>query len=399
MASLVPAPAVVAEAERLVSILRSHSGSPADQAKAVRQLDKLRCVLHTGSDALMFQALPFQVLPALNVLSDFRVFDVVPLNGSISVEALAAEVKLDPTILSRFIHIVLTQGVFREISPGLYEHTSASAIFRSDQAASFFRLGTMQFPNWWKVSDYLKTHSARDAQEATRVPYVWAHGGEGSMTYFDAIEAEPTVAAAWHDGMTMIETMQPVGGMFAFPSVRAAVEAEPHRAFIVDVGGGRGNALVSIMRECGSSYGAPMVLQDMAEVLEGEDPVRIDGVRNMPHNFYDVQPVKNAHIYYLRNVLHNHYDERSRTILRRIVDAMGPTSRVLIGEMILPGTAAPGADPFPFFMDLNMFMEGGIERTEEHWGRLLGEVGLQIEKIWRHPDNPVQSTIEARIQK
>ena len=104
-----------------------------------------------------------------------------------------------------------------------------------------------------------------------------------------------------------------------------------------------------------------------------------------------------AHIYYLRNVLHNHYDERSPVILRHIVDAMGPTSRVLIGEMILPATATPGSDPFPFFMDLNMFMEGGVERSEEDWGRLLREVGLRIENIWRLPDNPVQSTIEARL--
>jgi hypothetical protein len=97
-------------------------------------------------------------------------------------------------------------------------------------------------------------------------------------------------------------------------------------------------------------------------------------------------------------VLHNHYDERSKIILRRIVDAMGPTSRVLIGEMILPATATAGSDPFPFFMDLNMFMEGGLERSEEQWHKLLGEVGLQIENIWRLPDNPVQATIEARLR-
>lgn len=74
---------------------------------------------------------------------------------------------------------------------------------------------------------------------------------------------------------------------------------------------------------------------------------------------------------------------------------MGPTSRVLLGEMVLPATAAPGSDPFPFFMDLNMFMEGGLERTEEHWGKLLADVGLKIEKIWRQPDNPVQTSIVA----
>lgn len=154
----------------------------------------------------------------------------------------------------------------------------------------------MQFSNWWKVADYLKTHTAQDAQDATRVPYVWAAGLEdtGRTTYFDALASNPAVAAAWHEGMTVIEAMQPVGGMFPFASAAAEAEAkaEPHRAFVVDVGGGRGNALVSILRECGGSGGASMVLQDLAEVLEGEDPVRIEGVRNMPHNFYDVQPVK-----------------------------------------------------------------------------------------------------------
>ena len=149
----------------------------------------------------------------------------------------------------------------------------------------------MQFPQWWKVADYLKSHSAKEAQDATKVPFVWAMGKEG-MTYYDAIEEDPVVSDTWHKGMIMIETTQPISGMFPFHSMKAAVEAEPHRAFVVDVGGGRGNALVSIMKECGGSYGAKMILQDMAEVLEGKDPVRVDGIEKMPHNFYDAQPVK-----------------------------------------------------------------------------------------------------------
>jgi hypothetical protein len=97
-------------------------------------------------------------------------------------------------------------------------------------------------------------------------------------------------------------------------------------------------------------------------------------------------------------VLHNHYDDRSEIILRRIVAAMGSDSRVLIGEMILPSTVAAGSDPMPYFMDLNMFMEGGMERTEEQWSRLLDSVGLRIEKVWRLASNPLQATIEARLK-
>lgn len=215
----------------------------------------------------------------------------------------------------------------------------------------------------------------------------------------------------------MIAATQPIKGMFPFQTMKSAVEAEPGRTFVVDVGGGRGTALISIMEECGGTYDSKMVLQDMHHVLEGADPVRVNGIENMPANFFDPQPVKSksrksvlgeacnytdydsvdAHIYYLRFVLHNHYDAVSRKILGHVVDAMGPTSRVLIGEMILPTSVAAGQDPFPFFMDINMFMEGGVERTEQQFEKLLAEVGLKIDKIWRLADNPVQCTIEASL--
>nr|ARP51718.1 SAM-dependent O-methyl transferase [Phyllosticta cirsii] len=387
---------VLAEAEQLVADLKAQPHSPLQHAKVLQRIDKLRCLFQTGLDSLLFHARPFQILPALNTLIEHGVFDAVPLENVVAVADIATQVGLDAGILTRFLRIVLTQGIFNEKTPGIIEHTSASAMFRTDHAASLFRLCTLQFPQWWKVSDYLKVRSGADAQDATKVPYVWAVGKEG-MTFYDALESNTTVAEAWHKGMTMIQATQPITGMFPFHSLSDAVLAEPQRPFVVDVGGGRGNALLAIMQECGGSYGAKMVLQDFEQVLEGSDPVRIDGVENVPHDFFDPQPVKNAHVYYLRNVLHNHYDERSRTILRHIVDAMGPTSRVLIGEMILPSSQTAGVDPFPFFMDINMFMEGGLERSEEQFSSLLGSVGLKIDKVWTLAENPVQSTIEASL--
>ncbi|KAH7064492.1 O-methyltransferase [Paraphoma chrysanthemicola] len=387
---------LLAEAEQLVADLKAQSDSPIQHSQILQRIDKLRCLSQTGIDSLLFHARPFQILPALNALLEHGIFDAVPLGEGLYIEDVAARVNLDSGILTRFLRIVLTQGIFNEKSPGVIQHTSASAIFRTDQAASLFRLCTLQFPQWWKLSDYLKVRSGSDAQDATKVPYVWAVGKEG-MTFYDALESDTTVAEAWHKGMILIQATQPITGMFPFHSLADTVRAEPHRPFVVDVGGGRGNALLAIMEECGGTYGAKMVLQDFDQVLEGSEPVRIAGVENMPHNFFDEQPVKNAHVYFLRNVLHNHYDNRSREILRHVVDAMGPTSRVLIGEMILPASQPAGTDPFPFFMDINMFMEGGLERSEEQFSSLLSSVGLKIDRVWTLAENPVQSTIEASL--
>jgi hypothetical protein len=51
-------PSIISEAETLLHNLKTHNGGPADQAKAVRQLEKLRCRLQTGSDALLFHSQP-----------------------------------------------------------------------------------------------------------------------------------------------------------------------------------------------------------------------------------------------------------------------------------------------------------------------------------------------------
>ena len=112
-----------------------------------------------------------------------------------------------------------------------------------------------------------------------------------------------------------------------------------------------------------------------------------------------MRPSTDAHVYFLRKVMHNYYDDKCRQILQRIVDAMGPTSRVLLGEMILPDRAAPGCDPLPFWMDLRMLMLTGTERSVHQWEQLLSSVGLSIFNIWRMPSAPYQATIEARLAK
>ena len=112
--------------------------------------------------------------------------------------------------------------------------------------------------------------------------------------------------------MAQAAPLNPVLGMFPFAALRDEIAASSPeqqqmqqqqqqqssrpptapRAFVVDVGGGRGNALVDMLRECGGVVPGPMVLQDLPEVLEGRDPVRLEGVETMPYNFLDEQPVK-----------------------------------------------------------------------------------------------------------
>ena len=53
-------------------------------------------------------------------------------------------------------------------------------------------------------------------------------------------------------------------------------------------------------------------------------------------------------------------------------------SRVVIMDAVLPSR---GASTFASLFDINMIAIAGIERTDEHWRKLLEGVGLRVVKI------------------
>lgn len=56
--------------------------------------------------------------------------------------------------------------------------------------------------------------------------------------------------------------------------------------------------------------------------------------RTVAHNFFEPQPVKNAAVYFLRNVLHDWPDEEACEILSNIRDAAGPNSKLIVFESL-----------------------------------------------------------------
>lgn len=62
---------------------------------------------------------------------------------------------------------------------------------------------------------------------------------------------------------------------------------------------------------------------------------------------------------------------------------MGPHSRVILNEMILPDVLCP---LYAACLDLNMMtLHSGMERSEKQWRNLLHSAGLEIVKFWHNP--------------
>ncbi|EHA19292.1 hypothetical protein ASPNIDRAFT_178484, partial [Aspergillus niger ATCC 1015] len=159
---------------------------------------------------------------------------------------------------------------------------------------------------------------------------------------------------------------------------------------IVDVGGGKGQALKEILGAYPGIRSEQCVLFDVDDVIreavaeaERDDNETWRTVRKIPGSFFSEQPVKGAAVYHIRRVLNDWPDEDCVTILRRIRDAAAPDSRVLISEQILqeePSLAVAA-------LDLWMLNFGGKRRSEGMFGELAQRTGWKVNGVFRDKES------------
>lgn len=72
-------------------------------------------------------------IAAFQIALDFQFFSLVPAEGDISLEDLAAKAGLDLDRASRVIRLLTTQRFFEERKPGFISHNSFSVAMRDDE--------------------------------------------------------------------------------------------------------------------------------------------------------------------------------------------------------------------------------------------------------------------------
>jgi hypothetical protein len=95
----------------------------------------------------------------------------------------------------------------------------------------------------------------------------------------------------------------------------------------------------------------------------------------------------------MSHIIHDWNEEQCLTILTNCRRAMGPKSRLLIVEFVLP----PGNVFHPGKMtDMIMLtIPGGEERTEHQYRELLAKAGFRLERVV--PTNSAASVVEAYL--
>lgn len=104
-----------------------------------------------------------------------------------------------------------------------------------------------------------------------------------------------------------------------------------------------------------------------------------------------------AHVYLLRRILHDFYEPVCIDIVKNIASAMGPTSRLLIGDFVVPEKSHIGDDFMVYWLDFSMMMLTGQEKTAKQFENILDAAGLELVKIWPY-DFGAQAVVEARLK-
>ena len=202
---------------------------------------------------------------------------------------------------------------------------------------------------------------------------------------FEYFPRNPELSEVFNNAMTNFSA-------FVVP---AALEAYDFSGVdsIVDVAGGHGQVLMSILKRYPQMTG---VLFDLDHVIAGAGPrileSGLDGrIRTESGDFFKAVPA-GADAYVMKHIIHDWDDEKARAILRSIRAAMKPSGRVVLLESVLTPSNQPD---FGKLLDLEMMLlPGGRERSEAEFRRLFASAGFELTRIV--PTSSPLSVIEAK---
>ena len=153
---------------------------------------------------------------------------------------------------------------------------------------------------------------------------------------------------------------------------------------VVDVGGSLGHTSLAIAEKYSN---LTFVVQDLPEVVEqgkAKLPDSTSGSTNlsfMPHDFFTPQPIKDADIYLLRQILHDWPDAEATTILKHLVASMKPGAKILIMDQVVPppGMLPNAQEKAGRVIDLVVMSHfNGKQRDLEDWKRIFAGVNGRL---------------------
>ncbi|MBD0372030.1 MAG: methyltransferase [Pyrinomonadaceae bacterium] len=297
-------------------------------------------------------------------------------DGAKTASEVAEATETHAPSLYRVMRALAAAGVLSEDEEKRFSLTPLGATLRSDvpfslRALATSELGEVHYPSWGALLHTVKTGERG-------FDHVF---GTDCWDYF---AKHPEYARTFNQSMTEVTRV-------VEPAVTKAYDFSGF-AKIVDVGGGHGSLLTSILKKNPQAKG---VVLDAPAVVEGAKArIEAEGLQErceaVGGNFFEAVP-EGGDAYIMKHIIHDWDDKEAIAILKNCRKAINDGGKVILIESVVP----PGNEPsLSKFGDLVMMLiPGGRERTAEEFGALFEAAGFKLERIV--PTESPMSVIEA----
>ncbi|KAL4754408.1 hypothetical protein BDW72DRAFT_200879 [Aspergillus terricola var. indicus] len=370
----------------------SPSQSPQSHHHLLTLIDRLRLAAETPAETarrLMYQPPQNAAIRALIDLSVFELLVEDAMGGrshGLSASELSVRTNAERGLIVRLMRVATSLGLCdSNFNPDsaepetTYSVNSKTEIMIKPLGRDGLRcLYDLTMPTLTVLPSYLAQHAYTMPRDYDASPMRWATG----QSQFEWLEERPGQQARFNalmgsrrEGQARWFDVYPVERLLrSIPSFEEGAAENDGNVFMVDIGGNQGHDLLGF-RERYPYFQRRLILQDLPTVVAGKEiQLSRSGIEVMGYSFFEQQPVKGA---------------VCLQILQNTVCAMGPDSRILIVDFVLPDMDTP---LFQASLDIQMMCLGsGVERSRSEWADLLAKVGLEIRGVWNA--SPAQESI------
>jgi hypothetical protein len=320
--------------------------------------------VQAASAAVLRMIQGLHISRAVYVAAKLRIADLLA-DGSRSSTELARLTKAHAPSLYRVLRLLAALNVLREQPLGHFGLTPLGEQLRTGVSGSlrYWAMLTDQLGGLQPFDRILDT--VMSGETGMKLAY--------NETSFEFLAKHPTAAVNFQAAMSERTAA------FA-PSLAATYDFSRMRR-VVDVGGGRGTLLATVLAAWTHLHGVVFDLPEgaagAAEAFQAIGVADRCAIEN--GDFFAAVP-SGADVYFLANVLQDWDDERSIAILRNCRRAMNADGKILIVQRMIFDDLEKSIPTF--VSDLNMLvLTGGQERTEEEYARLFAGADLRLRRV------------------
>jgi hypothetical protein len=309
----------------------------------------------------------YQVTQILYVVAKFRFADILK-DGPKSGEEVAQIAKTHPINTNRVLRAAAGLDIISRDPVSLkYGLTDVSRLIL-DSGPGSMRHMVLHLGEDYCVRGWSKLDSA---VESGAFAFKEANG----VDYWENLKLHPDSADNFNNAMTAISTNMPLAQPLT--EVYGLKEAKQ----VVDVGGGQGMLLTSILRLNphlhGSSFDLPNVIEDAKAKKLVDYSDLVTRFEYASGSFFESVPA-GGDIYFLKAIIHDWEDSKAIDILKTIKKSLPDHGKVVLLETILKETGYLHGT----LMDLHMMVLGNAkERTEEEFSQLFAAAGLKLSRV------------------